>query len=158
MGVGKAEKTLALIAQQCARTARSGTAYQSYWTGVVEVSGTLGRFTLTPLNSLNCFHSLHSGERYLTTDWARRQASGDIAFEMYWICYLDERRTSLERFTQPWLESHKSIVGHLVFPRTAPTTEEARLWAALAAEMAAVQATGFVTRQTRCASLPLNSD
>ena len=136
MGVGKAEKTLALIADQSARTASFGTAYQSYWTGVVEVSGTLGRFTLTPLNSPNCSRSLHSAEHYLTTDWARRQASGDIAFEMYWICYLDERRTPLERFTQPWVESHKSIVGHLLFPRTAPTTEEARLWAALAAEMA----------------------
>jgi hypothetical protein len=56
---------------------------------------------------------------------------------MYWICYLDESRTSLERFTQPWVESHKSTVGHLLFPQTVPTTEEARLWAALAAEMAA---------------------
>jgi hypothetical protein len=137
MGVGKAEKTLALIAQQSTRTAQAGTAYQSYWTGVVEVRGTLGRFTLTPLNSVDCSHSFQAGERYLTTDWARRQASGDIAFEMYWIRYLDERLTSLERFTQPWSESHKSIVGHLVFPQVAPTTEEARLWATLAAEMAA---------------------
>jgi hypothetical protein len=137
MGVGKAEKTLGLIAQQSARTARSGTAYQSYWTGVVEVNGALGRFRLTPLNSWNGFHSLHSGARYLTTDWARRQASGDIVFGMYWICYLDESRTSLERFTQPWVESHKSTVGHLLFPQTVQTTEEARLWAALAAEMAA---------------------
>jgi hypothetical protein len=137
MGVGKAEKTLALIAQQSVRTARSGTAYQSYWTGVVEVSRTLGRFALTPLDSFSPPRSLHSGEHYLTADWARRQASGDIVFEMHWICYLDEGGTPLERFTQPWSEGHKRIVGHLVFPRATPATEEARLWETLAAEMAA---------------------
>lgn len=137
MGAGKAEKTLALIAQLSARTALPGTAYQSYWTGVVEVSGTLGRFTLTPLPSSNSVHSWGSREHYLTIDWAERQASGDVVFEIYWIRYLDEIRTSLEHFTQPWSEGHKSIVGHLVFPQTAPRTAEAGLWAALAAEMAA---------------------
>jgi len=137
MGAGKAEKTLALIAQLSARTAWPGTAYQSYWTGVVEVSGTLGRFTLTPLHSSNSVHSWGSREHYLTIDWAGRQASGDVVFEIGWIRYLDEIRTSLERFTQPWSEGHKSIVGCLVFPQTAPRTAEAGLWAALATEMAA---------------------
>lgn len=137
MGFAKAEKTLSHIAQQSARTARSSTAYQSYWTGVVEVSRTLGKFTLTPFTSENYLRSSHPGERYLTRDWKKRQAFGDIAFGMYWIRYLDERYTSLERFTQPWLETHKSIVAHLVFPRIDTKTDDAKLWAALATEMGA---------------------
>jgi hypothetical protein len=137
MGVGKAERTLALITEQSVRTATSSTAYQSYWTGVVEIGGALGRFTLTPLDSANCVHCSHLGERYLTTDWAIRQASGDVAFEMYWIGYLDEDHTSLQRFTQPWLEGHKRVIGQIVFPRTDSATEEAKLWAAVATEMAA---------------------
>ena len=137
MGFAKAEKTLGHIAQQSARTARSSTAYQSSWTGVVEVSHTLGKFTLTPLTAENHERTLYPGERYLTQDWARRQASRDITFGMYWIGYLDEHRTSLERFTQPWMETHKSLVGHLVFPFHDTTTDDAKLWAALAAEMGA---------------------
>jgi hypothetical protein len=135
MGVARAERMLALIAQQSERTASAGTAYQSYWTGVVEVSGTLGKFTLVPITSPNCLCPMHPGERYLTRDWARRQSSGDVAFAVFWISYLDEQRTSLEHFTQPWSEGHRRIVGHLIFPRTDPNTNEARLWTALAVEM-----------------------
>jgi hypothetical protein len=128
---------LALIAQKGEHTASAGTAYQSYWTGVVEISRTLGKFTLVPVTSANCLHAMHPGERYLTRDWARRQSSGDIAFGLYWIGYLDERRTSLEDNSQSWSETHKRPVGHLIFPRTDTTTNDARLWAALAAEMGA---------------------
>ena len=137
MGFPKAERTLALIAQQSERTASFGTAYQSYWTGVVEISGALGKFTLVPLTSASCLCPMHPGERYLTREWARRQSSGDVAFGLYWISYLDEQRTSLEHFTQPWSEAHKCGVGHLIFPRTNTNTKDARLWAALAVEMAA---------------------
>jgi hypothetical protein len=137
MGLAKAERTLALIAQQSERAASSGTAYQSYWTGVVEINGTLGKFTLVPLTAANCLCPAHPGERYLTRDWVRRQSSGDIAFGLHWISYLDERATSLEHFTQPWSEAHKRSIGHLIFPRTDTTTRDARLWAALAAEMGA---------------------
>jgi hypothetical protein len=135
MGFAKTERTLKLIAQQSERTASSGTAYQSYWTGVVEINGTLGKFMLVPLTSANCFCPMHPGERYLTRDWARRQSSGDIAFRLHWISYLDERRTSLEHFTQSWSEAHKRSVGRLIFPRIDATTKDARLWAALAGEM-----------------------
>ena len=137
MGFARAERTLALIAQQSERAASAGTAYQSYWTGVVEINGTLGKFTLVPLIPANGLCPAHPGERYLTRDWARRQSSGDIAFGLHWISYLDERRTSLEHFTQPWSEAHKRSVGHLIFPRADATTRDARLWAALAAEMGA---------------------
>jgi hypothetical protein len=137
MGPVQAEETLAHIAKQSARTTRSSTAYQSYWTGVVEVNRTLGKFTLTPLTAENYERSLYPGERYLTQDWSRRQASRDITFGMYWISYLDEHRTSLERLTQPWLETHKRFVGQLVFPRTDARSDDAKLWAALAAEMGA---------------------
>ena len=76
MGFAKAERTLALIAQQSERAASAGTAYQSYWTGVVEINGTLGKFTLVPLTPASCLRAMHPGERYLTRDWARRQSSG----------------------------------------------------------------------------------
>ena len=136
-GIARAERMLALIAQKGAQTASAGTAYQSYWTGVVEISRTLGKFTLVPLTSANCLRAMHPGERYLTRDWARRQSSADVAFGLYWISYLDARRTSVEDNTQPWSETHKELVGHLIFPRTDMTTNDARLWSALAAEMGA---------------------
>ena len=136
-GIARAARMLALIAQKGEHTASAGTAYQSYWTGVVEISGTLGKFTLVPVSSANSLRAMHPGERYLTRDWARRQSSGDIAFGLYWISYVDERRTSLEDNTQSWSETHKRLVGHLIFPRTDMTTNDARLWAALAAEMGA---------------------
>ena len=137
MGPVKAEEIMAHIAEQSARTTRSSTAYQSYWTGVVEVNRTLGKFTLTPLSAENYERFPYPGERHLTQDWARRQASRDITFRVYWISYLDERRTSLERLTQPWLETHKRFVGQLVFPRTDARSDDAKLWAALAGEMGA---------------------
>jgi hypothetical protein len=137
MGPVKAEEIMAHIAEQSARTTRSSTAYQSYWTGVVEVNRTLGKFTLTPLSAENYERFPYPGERHLTQDWGKRQASRDITFRVYWISYLDERRTSLERLTQPWLETHKRFVGQLVFPRTDARSDDARLWAALAGEMGA---------------------
>jgi hypothetical protein len=136
-GVARAERMLDLIAQKGEHTASGGTAYQSYWTGVVEINGTLGKFTMVPLTSASSLRAIHPGERYLTRDWARRQSSGDIAFGLYWISYLDERRTSLEDNSQPWSETHKRLVAHLIFPRTDMTTNDATLWAALAAEMGA---------------------
>lgn len=137
MGPVAAEKTMAHIAEQSARTARSSTAYQSYWTGVVEVNGILGKFRLTPITHENFERLLYPGERYLTQDWARRQSSRDITFSIHWISYLDECRTSLEHLTEAWLETHKRLVGQLVFPRTDARSDDAKLWAALAGEMGA---------------------
>ena len=37
-GMARAERMLALIAQKGEHTASAGTAYQSYWTGAVEVT------------------------------------------------------------------------------------------------------------------------
>jgi hypothetical protein len=135
MGFAKAKRTLALIAQHSERTASAGTAYQSYWTGIVEINRTLGKFTLVPVTAADGLCPVHPGERYLTRDWARRQSSADIAFGLYWISYLDGQRTSLEHFTQPWSEAHKRLIGHVIFPRIDATTRDARLWAALAEEM-----------------------
>jgi hypothetical protein len=135
MGPTKAEETILHIAKQSARTTNSSTAYQTYWTGVVEVDRTLGKFTLVPITAENYERQLYPGERYLTQDWAKRQASRDITFGMYWISYLDELQTSLEHLTQPWLETHKIFVGELVFPRVDASSEDAKLWAALAGEM-----------------------
>lgn len=137
MEPAKSEAIMAHIAKQSARTAHSSTAYQPYWTGVVEVNGTLGKFTLTPITDENFERLMYPGERYLTQDWVKRQSSRDITFCIYWISYLDERRTPLERLTRPWVENHKRFVGQLVFPRADARSNEAKLWAALAGEMGA---------------------
>jgi hypothetical protein len=153
MGPAKTEEIMAHIAMQSARTTRSSTAYQSYWTGVVEMNGTLGKFALTPITDENFERLAYPGERYLTQDWAKRQASRDITFDMYWIRYLDECRTSLERLTQAWVENHKQFVGQLIFPRADARNEDAKLWAALAGEMSANPA-NWVSDETGSVSEP----
>ena len=54
-GMARAERMLALIAQKGEHTASAGTAYESYWTGAVEISRTLGKFTLVPVTSANVY-------------------------------------------------------------------------------------------------------
>lgn len=137
LGPVRAEAIIRHLAAQNARTTHSSTAYQSHWTGVVELNNTLGKFTFSAHTDENYERAAYPGDLYLTREWARRQAGGDIVFDMYWISYLDEQRTSLERLSQPWEERHKRFVGRLIFPRVDPSSNEARLWSRLAAETAA---------------------
>lgn len=135
MGKARAEKLLARVATNNARAARFSTAFQPFWTGIVELSGTLGKFTLRPVDAGNGFRALHPGEHFLTREWERRQAAGDIVYAMHWIAFLDEQQTPLDRFAQPWVENHAAFVGQLIFPRADLRSDESRLWATLAAEM-----------------------
>lgn len=136
MGIGKGLKALGHILDQTLTTARSSTAWQTYWTGVVEIGGTAGKFVFVPTVDENLLRDLRPGERHLSEDWRTRQAAGDLTFGLCWLPFVSQQETSTTRLTEPWVE-HRHSVGRLRFPQIAPDSEEATLWAALAAEMGA---------------------
>ena len=137
MGLINAGKTLHHLTTQTLPTALSSTAYQRYWTGIVEVGGTGSKFTFVPTQEENHPPGLLAGPRHLTDEWKNRQGRGDVEFQLFWIPYLSEEQTPTAALTQPWQEDHKQLAGIVVFPRTDLDAEDARLWAILAAEMGA---------------------
>jgi hypothetical protein len=137
MGVIKASKTLLHLTKQTLPTGFSSTAYQRYWTGIVEVGGTGGKFTFVPTREENHAPAFHARPRHLTNEWKDRQARGDIEFQLFWIPFLNEEKTPTKALTQPWQEDRKELVGIVVFPKTDLDSEDARLWAILATEMGA---------------------
>lgn len=128
---------LAHLVKQSSRTFRSSTAWQPYWTGIVELGGALGKFTLMPGRDDNTPPRFRPGECHLSAEWRTRQQAGDVEFFLYWIPYLNEDDTPTERLTEPWTEGHKRRVGRIAFPRADPDSDEAVVWATLAAEMGA---------------------
>lgn len=136
-GLVKGGKTVAHVAAQTFRTAVSSTAYQTYWTGIVEAGGTAGKLTLVPIRDENEHPKIRPGERHLSEEWRRRQSAGDVELDLYWIPYLDEKRTPTVELTDEWREEHKQRIGKLIFPRVDAGSEEAQLWAILASEMGA---------------------
>jgi hypothetical protein len=137
MGLLKAGKCLAHITTQTVRTFMSSTAWQPYWTGIVELGGTAGKFTLVPTRDENKHPGFRPGEYHLSEEWRARQAAGDIDFRLYWIPYLNEQATSTSELTKPWVEDHKVLIGMLTFPCIDSASQDARLWAGLAAEIGA---------------------
>jgi hypothetical protein len=124
------------VARQTARTAISSTAYQTYWTGIVEVGGALGKFMFLPVSDENRLRTLTPGERHLSEEWRQRQARGDIAFTLQWLPFIDEQTTSTTELTRRWVQQPVAI-GHVTFPKIEPEDTEAPLWAALTAELGA---------------------
>ena len=137
MGALKAGKCLAHITKQTLPTAYSSTAWQRYWTGIVELGGTAGKFAFVPMRDENTRPRLRPGERHLSEDWGQRQSKSDIAFQLYWIPFLTEDATPTSELTRAWDEGHKAVVGTITFPRVEPESDEARLWRTLATEMGA---------------------
>lgn len=137
MGLVKALKTLAHLTGQTMRTFLSSTAYQQYWTGVEELGGNGCKFTMAPLRNENHPPGFRPGQHYLSEEWQRRQAAGDIEFHLYWIPFLDHERTPLGELTKGWQEDHRQLAGTVRFPQADPGSEEAHLWAILANEMGA---------------------
>jgi hypothetical protein len=146
MGLIKAGKCLAHITGQTLRTFRSSTAWQTYWTGIVELGGAAGKFTFVPSRDENQHPGFRPGEYHLSDDWRKRQAEGNIEFRVYWIPYLNETATPTTVLTHPWVEDHKLAVGTLTFPRSDATSPEAQMWADLVAEMGATPAHWVVDR------------
>jgi hypothetical protein len=137
MGWIKAERTLSHLTRQTIRTFHSSTAYQAYWTGITEVSGIAGKFTLVPVRDENRHPHIRPGERHLSEDWKTRQSEGNLEFRLYWIPFLDESKTPTKELTARWAEEHKQFVGTVTFPKTDPDSEAARQWATLASEIGA---------------------
>jgi len=127
------------VIRQTARTTKSSTAYQQYWTGVVRARDVLGKFTFVPLHDVNEPRPSQAGDRYLTEDWTRRHAAGPLEFRLYWIPFLDEDRTPLKDLTRGWTEGHRARVGTVTFPAADPAAMETKLVALLATEMGANQ-------------------
>lgn len=122
------------VLSQTLRTARSRTAYQRYWTGIVEIDGSPGKVLIGPAADENGARAFRPGERHLSQEWQARQAAETIAFDLHWLPYVDEAATPTADLTEPWDEK-PSPIGKLTFPRRDWQADEARLWAALAAEI-----------------------
>jgi hypothetical protein len=103
---------------------------------VVETGGIPGKFAMVPVTDENKLRSLTPGERHLTEEWRERQAQGPIVFDMHWLPFIDEKVTSLTDLTEGW-EERPHLVGQVTFPQSDGTSEQDRLWAALAIEMGA---------------------
>lgn len=124
------------VVGQTANIWRSSSAWQSYWTGIVELAGTAGKFHFQPLADANPHRGLLPPERHLTADWRGRQSAGPLAFRVAWLPFLSQRETPTDRLTQAWVEQAVGI-GTLTFPQVDPLSDEAWLWSALAAELGA---------------------
>jgi hypothetical protein len=129
-------KVASHVAKQTARTAISSTAYQTYWTGIVEVGGELGKFMFLPTSDENGLRTPTPGERHLSEEWRQRQARGDIEFTLHWLGFIDEQSTSTTELTRRWVQ-RPVLIGHVTFPKIEPADTEAPLWAALTAELGA---------------------
>jgi hypothetical protein len=137
MGWVKAGQTLVHLTKATIRVCQSSTAYQTYWTGVSEVAGLAGKFQFVPTRDENRRPQFRPGERHLSEEWRQRQAAGAIEFSLYWIAYVNEDQTPTAKLTERWGDNSKQLVGTISFPQTDYASQEAKLWAALAAEMGA---------------------
>ncbi len=137
LGVRRGSAVALHVVKQTSRTALSSTAYQSYWTGIVEAGGTAGKFVIEPtIADQNPHRSPAAGARHLTEDWRARQARGDVTFDLSWIPFIDQDATSTEKLTRAW-EERRRIVGRVAFPKQDANDKDAALWAILADEMGA---------------------
>jgi hypothetical protein len=126
------------VAGQTRRTVRSSSAYQQYWTGIVRARDTLGKFTFIPTDPLGDVDVTRS-PTHLTDDWRRRMNDGPLAFDLYWIPFLNDVDTPTDALTRPWTDGHKIRVGTVAFPQTDPDSRAAKLVALLASELGANQ-------------------
>jgi len=139
MGFSKGLTALAHLARQSFRSLSSSTAYDTYWTDVVEVGNTAGKFIFAPTMDENRGVAFRKGERHLTEDWRRRQTRGPVDFGLYWLPFRNQEETPTTDFSRKWRERHVTRIGTVTFPQIDPESEEARLWSALASEIGANQ-------------------
>jgi hypothetical protein len=129
-------KVAAHVVKQTLRTAISSTAYQTYWTGIVEVGGAFGKFMFAPASDENHHRALTPGERHFTGEWRQRQSRGDIEFTLNWLPFIDEQTTSMTALTKRWTQQ-PVVIGQVTFPKLDAADADAVLWAALASEIGA---------------------
>ena len=133
MGLFAGLRAAGHVLAQTSRSAVSRTAYQTFWGGIVEAGGSVGKIKVKAATDENGWF-LGAGPRHLTEEWRTRQARGPVHFNMYWLPYVDERATPTDDMTKRW-EERPALLGHLTFPQADLASEEARLWAALTLEM-----------------------
>jgi hypothetical protein len=92
---------------------------------------------LVPVEDVKKGWPLSPGGKYFSEDWKLRQSEGNLSFALYWIPFLNEEQTPLNKLTKGWVESHRVEVGTVVFPKIDPDTHVAKLVAVLASEMGA---------------------
>jgi hypothetical protein len=143
LGLVTSSRIVTHILYQTVRTTLSAKAYQTYWTGIVQTGGVLGKFKFLPVPDQTPPGSWSAGRFHLTEEWRKRQVRGSVAFDLYWLPFIDERVTSLLALTRPWQE-HQHLVGGVTFPQCDPDGGEPR-WGR-------VRATGSASARTRCAS------
>lgn len=136
LGLVKGGKVAAHVVKQTLGTALSSTAYQTYWTGIVEVGGAFGKFMFAPVSDENHHRALTPGERHLTDEWRQRQSRGDIDFTLNWLPFIDEQATSMTELSRRWTQQPVPI-GQMTFPKIDAADADAPLWAALASELGA---------------------
>ena len=136
LGLVRGARTALHVARQTSRTARSKSALQPYWTGVIEIGGESGKFIFRP--GEGSVEPARTGPRSqrLTRDWQGRQAAGPIRFNVYWTPFIDEASTSKTDLSRVWKEEPK-LIGEVSFPQQLAEDETAGLWASLAEEMGA---------------------
>jgi len=122
---------------QTARTQRSNSAIQQYWTGIVGAREVVGKFTLVPVANPNQSGTQTSDPQRFSHDWISRQSKADLEFRLYWIPFLNSDDTPLDKLTDGWKETHKVEVGTVTFPMTDFETRHAKLVSLLASEMGA---------------------
>jgi hypothetical protein len=125
------------LVHRTARTARSSSAIQQYWTGVVEAGDTPGKLTFSPTAGVNEHRKLRPGQHHLTEDWEAHAKAGDIVFNIRWIPFVNETDTPLDKMSSGWSEAQSVPVGTVTFPRSDPGSSEGPLLALLASEMGA---------------------
>jgi hypothetical protein len=138
-GLLKGGKTLAHVIRQTIGTKLSSSAYQTYWTGIVETGPTAAKFILVPVRDESRHPGLSPGPGHLTEEWRARQAKGDVELHLFWLPFSSEKETPTIQLTDQWKEERRVQVGTVIFPKADFASEEARLWAVLAAEMGANQ-------------------
>jgi hypothetical protein len=136
LGLVGGGKVAAHVVKQTLRTALSSTAYQTYWTGIVEVGGAFGKFMFAPVSDENRHRALTPGGRHLADEWRQRQSRGDIDFALNWLPFIDERTTSMTELTKRWTQQ-PVLIGQVTFPKIDAADADVPLWAALASELGA---------------------
>jgi hypothetical protein len=137
LGVSKAIRIATHLTRQTLRTSLSRSAYQRYWSGIVEVNGDMGKFTWVPTQAENSLPALIRGHDCLQQQWQQRQQQAAIEFDLYWITYRNQRATPIQDITRAWRETHKQKVATLIFPQRDTTDITSQHWEKLATLMGA---------------------
>ncbi len=90
MGFSKGLKAVAHLAKQSLPSLSFSSAYVTYWTAVVEVGNTAGKFIFAPTMKDDRSVAFETGERHLTQDCRERQTRGPVDFSLSWMPFRNQ--------------------------------------------------------------------